>query len=205
MRSPFGSPAYRVSLAIVLWCLMCSSPFAQQPGSVPSDLTALVQSFVEEARQGKPLDNLLSPDVAPSVQQAQLKRAQRSYLDLEISDYRDVELHGADSADLTADIYWRTVHTDFRQTATLHFKRLNGRWYFADFDFMTFNWAYALIGAAVGIGWAVFVLRSVFDWRKHAFGSSTNKALWLVVILIPLLGVVVYWVFVARSRALGKY
>lgn len=196
MRSLFES---RLLVVIVLCCLECSSAFAQQPGSVPNDLTALVQSFVEEARQGKPLDNLLSPDVAPSARQAQLKRAQRSYIDLEISDYRNVELQGADSADLTADVYWRTVHSDFRQTATLHFKRVNDKWYFADFDFMTFNWAYALIGAAIGIAWAALVLRSIFDWRKRHFSSSASKGLWLVVIFIPLVGVVVYWVIVARA------
>ena len=199
MRPLFESLATYV-LFLILCCVVHSGAAAQQsPDPVSSDLATLAQTFVDEARQGKSLDSLLSPDVAGSARQAQLKRVQSTYLDLEISGYRNLEVRGANRADITADIYWRTIHSDFRQTATLHFQRVNGRWYLADFDFMTFNWAYALIGAAIGVVWAVFVLRSLFDWRKRQFSSSANKLLWLIVIFVPLIGVPFYWMIVART------
>ncbi len=175
---------------------------AQEPGSTNRDPCSIVPAFVHAALAGNSLANFLSPSLEPGSREKEIALTKKNFLALEIYNYdcgQGLQLRSADHADLRADVHWSTAHSDFRQTVTLHLVRVNGQWYFADFDFLAFNWTLALAGSVVAIVWAGFVVTWFRDWRKRHFSTRLVRAGWAVVLFIPFFGVVAYWMFVRRA------
>ncbi|MGA7892130.1 MAG: hypothetical protein WCA49_02805 [Candidatus Sulfotelmatobacter sp.] len=112
---------------------------------------------------------------------------------------RDLRFHDDDHAELTADVQWTTKHSNFHQTAALHFVRVNGTWYFQDFDFFRFNWWFAIGGGVLGIAWAALLVRMLLDWKRRHFGSNVARVGWFLLLFLPIVGVVAYWVLVSKG------
>jgi hypothetical protein len=175
---------------------------AQKPDSTNTDPCSIVPAFVQAALAGNSLTNFLSPSLEPGSREKEIALTKKKFLALEIYNYdcgQGLQLRSADHADLRADVHWSTTHSDFRQTVTLHLVRVNGQWYFVDFDFLAFNWTLALAGSAVAVVWAGFLVTWFRDWRKRHFSTRLVRAGWAVVLFIPFLGVVAYWLFVRRA------
>jgi hypothetical protein len=191
--------------ALLLLGFLLSVPWfaaAQKPDSTNRDPYSIVPAFVQAALTGNSLTNFLSPSLEPRNREREIALTKKSFLALEIYNYdcaHGLQLRSADSTDLRADVHWSTSHSDFRQTVTLHLVRVNGQWYFADFDFLAFNWTLALAGGAVAVVWAGFLVAWFRDWRERHFSTRLVRAAWAVVLFIPFLGVLAYWVFVRRA------
>jgi uncharacterized protein YchJ len=177
-----------------------------QHDNAANSISVLLRSFVKTANAGGSLAPFLAPDVQGASRERELQYASQTFEALEISNYDLSRLRFRDEshADLQADVHWRTKHSNFSQTSTLHFIRIAGNWYFDDFEFFRFNWLGASVGAGIAIIWAGFVLKFFFDWKKRQFASKSAKIFSLLMLLFPIFGVLVYWLLVTRSRGALK-
>jgi hypothetical protein len=167
-------------------------------------ISTLMQSFADAAKSGKPLDHFLAPSVSPTARDKESAYASKPFTDLKFTNYElPGGLHFADQehAEMTLDVEWSTKHSNFKQTATIHFVRVNGMWYFNDFQFLRFNWAFALGGAVLAIAWALLFLRMLFDWRKRKFRTTVAAAAWLLALFFPVFGAIAYWGVLVRPRS----
>ncbi len=193
----------RNTVLLFLLAILPSWPIAvAQQNSASEAISNLLQSFSESARAGKPLDSYLAPGLRGPVRDREDKQADKQFKEVKFTNYemsRDLHFSDNDHAELTADVEWTTKHSDFRQTAALHFVRVNGTWYFQDFDFFRFNWWFAIGGAVLGIAWAAVLVRMLLDWKRRHFESNAARVGWFLLLFLPIVGVVAYWVLVSKG------
>jgi hypothetical protein len=63
---------------------------------------------------------------------------------------------------------WETARETGRLTGTAQLEKVGNRWYFADFDFMTFPWVLIVVMCLFGVAFAVVVLTSIGGRKSNS-------------------------------------
>jgi hypothetical protein len=77
----------------------------------------------------------------------------------------DLQPTSSNRAKLPLIMEWETARETGRLTGTAQLEKVGNRWYFADFDFMTFPWVLIVVMCLFGVAFAVVVL--YFHWRPQ--------------------------------------
>jgi hypothetical protein len=143
--------------AFVSTC-MSQNPDEQDIDRLFSDLkTMLIKRTVPEA--------LISPSFTGSRRQAEAEKAMRPYVSVAFKyNLADLQRMGPSTAKLPLIIEWETARETGRISDTAQLEKVDNRWYFKDFDFMTFPWLFIAVGCSFGVAFAVVVL--YFYWRN---------------------------------------
>src|SRR5678815_642120 len=119
--------------AFVLTC-MSQNPDEQDIDRLFADLKAsLIKRTIPEA--------LLSPTFIASGRQEEAEKAMRPYVSVAFKyNLADLQRTSPSTAKLPLIIEWETARATGRISNTALLERIDNRWYFKNFDFMTFPW-----------------------------------------------------------------
>ena len=107
---------------------------------------------------------LLSPAFIASRRQEEAEKAMRPYVSVVFKyNLADLERTSPTTAKLPLIVEWETARETGRISDTALLERVDDRWYFKNFGFMTFPWLLIAVMCSFGVAFAVVVL--YFYWR----------------------------------------
>jgi hypothetical protein len=107
---------------------------------------------------------LLSPAFIASRRQEEAEKAMRPYVSVAFKyNLADLQRTSQGTAKLPLIIEWETARETGRISDTALLEKVDGRWYFKNFDFMTFPWLLVAVMCSFGVAFSVLVLH--FYWR----------------------------------------
>ena len=153
-------------LALVLG--LTSISFAQTADE--QDIDRLFQDLKQAVVKRSSPDALLAPSLTAQQRHKESEKIVRPYLNITFKyNVADLQRTSSNEAELPLIVEWETVHESGSATDSAHLVRVEGRWYFRDFDFMTFSWTLItimVVMCAGGVAFAVFVLSFYSRLRK---------------------------------------
>jgi len=134
------------------------------------DIDRLFQDLKQVLVKRSSPDALLAPSLTPQQRHKESEKTARPYLNIKFKyNVADLQRTSSNEAELPLIVEWETVHGSGSMTGSAHLARVDGRWYFRDFDFMTFSWTMItiiVVMCATGVAFAAFVLYLYFRLRK---------------------------------------
>lgn len=159
----------RAIFGVLLMVLgLTSISFAQTTDE--QDIDRLFQDFKQALLKRSSPDALLAPSLTAPQRRKEAEKALRPYIDIKFKyNVGDLQRTSSNEAELPLIIEWETVHESGSMTDSAHLIRVEGRWYFKDFDFMVFSWTLITIivlMCAGGVAFATFVVYLYYRLRK---------------------------------------
>jgi hypothetical protein len=147
---------------------LSSISFAQSTDQ--QDIDRLFQDLKQLLVKRSPPDALLAPSLTAQKRHKESEKTVRPYLNIEFKyNVADLQRNGSNEAELPLIVEWETKHGSGSLTDSADLVRVDGRWYFKDFDFMAFSWTLItiiVVMCASGVAFAVFVLYLYYRYRK---------------------------------------
>jgi len=156
----------------VLSVLVAGLSFAQGPSE---QIEGVINTFLGTVQQGKIPAQTLSPNTQS--RDAQLGLFQERFTTFSITYHiNELSLHGETHANLPATIEWTRAGSSLQRHTSLRFEKVNGAWYFTDFDFVKFPYALFISIAAVGFLVAMMILALRYKLRRKAKATRSIGA-----------------------------
>ena len=179
--------------------ILLSGIFVLNAQDIPQEprqsIELLLDKFQKAAVAGTPVDSFFSPDVRAR-QASQIHALDtKPFLTFQITDFswKELEQQDADHAALPVTVSYSTRNEGGSRSATLHFVRIQGAWYFADADFWDVSWFWifpiVMYGAAYGSG-VVFMF---WHSNRQHWDNLSEKRLWAVLSFLPS-SLLFYWI-----------
>ena len=181
MIAPYLGPSLRkrscatLPLSLLVCCLIGSGLLAQEFRGVSSEASSihtLVDLFTWTVKGGVSPHNYLLPTLPDAKRQRTLQLTRRQFVSLKI-DYARKDMHFSDQthARIRAYVTWATSDQSASYSATIRFEKVDGEWYFNDFDFLeppliSEKMLYLLIG--------VFLAFLFVAWKYVSHRKSTS-------------------------------
>ena len=159
-RRTFGVLGFVLALA--------SISFAQTNDK--QDIDRLFQDLKKALVTRSAPDSLLAPSLTEQQRHKEIQKTTRPYLDIKFRyNVGDLQSTSSNEAELPLIVEWETVHESGSMTDSAHLVRVDGRWYFRDFDFITMSWTLItviVVMCAGGVAFAAFVLYWYYRIRR---------------------------------------
>jgi hypothetical protein len=112
-------------------------------------------------------DAFLSPTLPAVRRQEEAQKALRPYVTLEFRyNLADLKQSGPNVAKLPLIMEWETANGSGKISASAQLEKVDNRWYFTNFDFMSFPWMFVVVVAcSVAVAFASVVL--YLYWRLY--------------------------------------
>lgn len=146
-----------------------AGPDAPTPDDV-DEIAHLLDSFVAAAQSGDSVDPYLSPLLVGPERTAALQNVRKDYVDFEVAAYdlkHDLKFEDPDKARLQVYVRWKSRNQSFEQSATVHFRKVVGKWYFRDLGFLEWSWSLPILGGLSGLVFAIVCLGIWALWRRR--------------------------------------
>ncbi len=134
------------------------------------DIDRLFQDLKQELVKRSSPHALLAPSLTAQQRHKESEKIVRPYLNIKFKyNVADLQRTSSNEAELPLIVEWETVHESGSMTDSAHLVKVDGRWYFRDFDFMTVSWTLItiiVVMCASGVAFAVFVLYLYYRSRK---------------------------------------
>ena len=143
--------------ALVVLILLVSKCVPQNSDEQDIDrlFADLKQTLVKRATP----DALLSPTLSAAQRQDEVKKATRPYVTIDFKyNLADLQRTSPTRAKLPLIMEWETARQTGRIQDTAQLEKVDGRWYFSDFDFMAFPWVLVVVGCSLAVGFASLVI-----------------------------------------------
>jgi hypothetical protein len=151
-RSSFG--------VLLLVVLLTSISIAETTDE--EDINRLFQDLKQTLVKRSSPDALRAPSLTPPQRHKAVEKALGPCLNIEFKyNVGDLRRTGSNEAELPLIVQWETVHATHSSTDSADLIKVDGRWYFKDFDFMTISWPmilFIVVMCSCGMAFAVFVL-----------------------------------------------
>ena len=153
----------KMTVAVCAVLILASYPCVSQEPQ--SQIVDLIHSFQETVQEGRTPSALLSPS-SPD-HDAQLKQFVPRFQTFDAR-YSPSEIHFTNDnhAEVPATIEWSRTESHLSRHTTIKFERINGRWYFTDFNFMTFPYLLFFSIALAGFLVGMLILVAYLKMRK---------------------------------------
>lgn len=134
------------------------------------DIDRLFQDLKQVLVKRSSPDALLAPSLTAQQRHEESEKTVRPYLNIKFKyNVADLQRRSSNEAELPLIVEWETVHESGSMTDSAHLVRVDGRWYFRDFDFMTFSWTLItviVVMCASGVAFVAFALYLYYRFRK---------------------------------------
>jgi len=150
--------------SLVLLVIVAITPISIAQNADEQDIDRLFSDLKQTLIKRSAPEVLLSPSLTMAQRQKEAQKTLRPYLSIEFRyNLADLQHTSSKQAKLPLIVEWETARATGRLTATAQLEKVDNRWYFMDFDFMTFPWVLVAIMCSLGFAFAVVVL--YFYWR----------------------------------------
>jgi hypothetical protein len=134
-------------------------PLATAQSTDEADIDRLFQDLKQTLIKRSVPNDLLSPSLTASQREKEVQKAIRPYVTLQFKfNVADMGRVNSNEAKLPLIVEYETAREVGRLTGSAELERVDGRWYFRDFDFMTFPWALVIGMCSIGVAFAAVVL-----------------------------------------------
>ena len=157
LRIPLGAALLMFTISTI-----CNAQNADQ-----QDIDRLFADLRQTLIKRTAPDALLSPAVPAVRRQEEAQKALRPYVTLEFRyNLADLKQTGPNVAKLPMIVEWETANGSSTITASAQLEKVDNRWYFTNFDFMSFPWVVVIVLAClVAVAFASVVL--YLYWRLY--------------------------------------
>jgi hypothetical protein len=135
------------------------------------DIDRLFQDFKQALVKRSSPDALLTPSLTVQQRHKEIEKTVRPYLNVNFKyNVGDLRRTSFNEAELPLIVEWETVHGSGSMTDSADLVRVDGRWYFSNFDFMTISWTLITIIVVMctgAVAFAAFVLYLYYHIRKR--------------------------------------
>lgn len=139
------------------------------------DIDRLFRDLKQTLINRSTAERLLSPSLTASKRQEEAQKALRPYLTVEIKyNVADIDRTGQNEAKLPLIMEWETARASGRIQDSAHLIKVGDRWYFRDFDFMTFPWALVVVICSFSVALVGLVFNLYF--RSKRMGRRIQPA-----------------------------
>ena len=152
-------------------------------------LEELIRSFETSMGSDGDPTPYLSPNATGRFRDKEIELARKQFIEFKISGFsidRDSSFTDPEHATLRAWLSWATPHLSTQSEESIHFEKVNGKWYFSNFDFLSFNWTLTILMSLVGVGYAIAVLTYYYHWRRQKFANWVYKYTWGTLMFTPI-------------------
>lgn len=159
-------------IAIPLVFALATVTLGQQAESPPSDPTPLLEQFKSAMLARQSVAQYLTPELSPEQRRKIAESEMRPYLVFTIL-YNPADLIRTDAshAEIPVLIQWQTATTTFDGNGKIHFVSIDGRWYLADLNVMSFPWVLVGVCSMLGLAFGIFVFVLVRRSKKKKLAS----------------------------------
>jgi hypothetical protein len=154
----------RVTL-LVLLVILAIAPISIAQNTDEQDIDRLFLDLKQTLIKRSAPEGLLSPSLPISQRQQEAQKAVRPYVSIQFRyNVADLQRTSEKRAKLPLIMEWETARSTSRLTGTAQLEKVDDRWYFTNFDFMTFPWVIVVVMCSFGVAFAAVV--QYLYWRS---------------------------------------